>query len=377
MANPYRKTAKLRNKQADAMEEGVINPSSFGGTSESGKVEAGDSKMFDSEGTVNAYDKKDALQQIAHLLQNVVKDTPAPITALKKESSISKEAKREAILAAFKDPTGEGFAMIGNELLAPIKEIVDYESWARKLLRVRPLAQGELFRITKDVAYQTISWVVGQDGQTPESRVYGKYTIPPEFKITAFPSIDIADIYQMQYDGLDRAQDLARQDIERKEDQALVSALDNAATTFNDVTNFSSLGITAFEDMRYQVEQHRLVVDKFLINRQELSDIVTTMSGLVDPVTERELILAGYIGNILNAQIITSAGTGVFEVVPAGTVYAVPAPEYLGDMGIRVDLFSEPFNQYANQLTVKGWAFMEILGIGLPNSRSISKGLKA
>jgi len=377
MANPYRKTAKLRNKQADAMEEGVLNPSSFGGKSESGQIEAGDSKMFDSKGTINAYDRKDALQQIAHLLQNVVKETPAPITALKKESSISKEAKREAILAAFKDPTGEGFAMIGNELLAPIKEIVDYESWARKLLRVRPLAQGELFRITKDVAYQTISWVVGQDGQTPESRVYGKYTIPPEFKITAFPSIDIADIYQMQYDGLDRAQDLARQDIERKEDQALVSALDNASTTFNDVTNFSSLGITAFEDIRYQVEQHRLVVDKFLINRQELSDIVTTMSGLVDPVTERELILAGYIGNILNAQIITSAGTGVFEVVPAGTVYAVPAPEYLGDMGIRVDLFSEPFNQYANQLTVKGWAFMEILGIGLPNSKSIAKGLKA
>lgn len=377
MANPYRKTAKIRNRKIDANEDGVFNPSSFGGISETTGPEAGDSKMFDDNGTVNAYDKKDALQQIAHLLQNVVKEEAAPVTALKKESSVSKEAKREAILAAFKDPTGEGFAMVGNELLAPIKELVDYESWTRKCLRVRPLAQGELFRITKDVAYQTISWVVGQDGQTPESRVYGKYTIPPEFKITAFPSIDIADIYQMQYDGLDRAQDLARQDIERKEDQALVSALDNASTTFNDVTNFSSLGITTFEDIRYQVEQHRLVVDKFLINRQELSDIVTTMSAAVDPVTERELILAGYIGNVLNAQIITSAGTGVFEVVPAGTVYAVPAPEYLGDMGIRVDLFSEPFNQYANQLTVKGWAFMEILGIGLPNSRAIAKGLKA
>lgn len=371
--NPYRKTAKLQPKVA--MED--YNPKAFGGTTDTSGSVAGDTGIFDNKGELNAYDKKDALKQIAYLLQDVVKSEPAPTKSLKKESSVSKEAKREAILAAFKDPTGEGFAMVGAELLAPIKELVDYESWTRKLLRVRPLAQGELFRITKDVAYQTIAWVVGQDGQTPESRVYGKYTIPPEFKITAFPSIDIADIYQMQYDGLDRAQDLARQDIERKEDQALISALDNASTTFNDVTNFSSLGLTAFEDIRYQVEQHRLVVDKFLINRQELSDIVTTMSAAVDPVTERELILAGYIGNILNSQIITSAGTGVFEVVPAGSVYAVPAPEYLGDMGIRVDLFSEPFNQYANQLTVKGWAFMEILGIGLPNSRAVAKGVKA
>lgn len=378
ITNPYRKTAKsrTRKKALDTMADGQYNPSSFGGIDGAGESVHGDSAMFDASGEINAHSKGEAIEQIAYLVQDVLKKQPAPVTALKKESSINKEAKREAILAAFKDPTGEGFHMIGSELLAPIKELIDYESWARKLLRVRPLAQGEIFRITKDVAYQTVAWVVGQDGQTPESRVTGKYIFPPEFKVAAFAAIDIEDIYQMQYDGLDRAQDLARQDIERKEDQALISALDAASTTFNDVTNFTSLGVTAFEDIRYQVERHRLVVDKFLINRQELTDIVTTMKDAVDPVTERELILSGYIGNILNAQIITSAGTGVFEVVPAGTVYACAAPEYLGDFGVRVDLFSEPYNQYANQLTVKGWAFMEILGIGLPSARAIAKGSK-
>jgi hypothetical protein len=82
------------------------------------------------------------------------------------------------------------------------------------------------------------------------------------------------------------------------------------------------------------------------------------------------------VGNILNAQIITAAGTGVEEVVPAGTVYAVTASEYLGEMGIRVELFSEPFNKFSHRETVKGWAFVEIVGFGLPNPRACSKGSK-
>jgi hypothetical protein len=88
------------------------------------------------------------------------------------------------------------------------------------------------------------------------------------------------------------------------------------------------------------------------------------------------LILAGYIGNILNAQIITAAGTGVEEVVPKGTFYATTGSEYLGEMGVRVELFSEPFNMFSQRRLVKGWAFGEIIGFGIPNPRSVAKGHK-
>lgn len=367
MVNPYRKTAKFVSADGSS-----YNPAAFGGVKEDGTVVKSAGKAFDDKGEINAYSKKDAFVQGVSVLEGAYTDTAKG--ALKKESSLDKQSKREAILAAMQD--SEGFKVIGSELLAPIKEVIDYESWTRKLLRVRPLAQGEPFRITKDVAYNVIGWTVGQDGQTPMNQVVGKYLLPNEFKITSFVDIDITDIYQMQYDGLDRAQDLARQDIERKEDQALVAALNSASTTYNDITYFASLGLTAFEDIQFQVERHRLVVDKFLINRAELGDIKTTMSAGVDPVTERELILSGYIGNVFNCQIITSAGTNIFEVVPAGTVYAITAPEYLGDLGIRIDLFSEPFNNYVLGQTRKGWAFIEQIGIGLPHARAVAKGLK-
>lgn len=370
-------------------ETGVLNPRPFGGYSDTGEtggrtsiqaaLGAPKGRMFDASGEINAYDKKDALQQIAYLLNNVTKKAGSQ-SMYREASALPAEDRRKVLAAAMRDPTGEGFAIVGQELLLPIKDIIDYEGWVRKIFRVRPLAQGELFRIAKDV--RSTAWVVGQDGQSIESRLFGRYITPSEFKITSFPTVDIEDIYQMNFDVLDRAQDTARQEIELEEDKRGLSLLDKASTTVNATTIFATLGVAALEDIRYQVERHRLVVDKFLINRRELTDLVKTAVGLgvtgqhVDPVTERELILAGYVGNVLNAQIITAAGTGVEEVVPAGTVYAVTGSEYLGEMGVRVELFSEPFNKFSQKELVKGWAFGEIVGFAIPNSRAVAKGTK-
>lgn len=360
--------------------DGKFNPVAFGGevTRDGVRQAVGSTKlsnrMFDKAGQVNAYDDKDALQQVAYLLQNVTRKASPGTFYREASTGMNAEDRRKVLAAAMQDPSGEGFAIVGQELLLPIKDIVDYEGWARKLYRVRTLAQGELFRIAKDV--RATAWVVGQDGQSIESRLYGRFIQPSEFKVTAFPTVDIEDIYQMNYDVLDRAQDTARQEIELEEDKRALALLDRAAITVNSDTIFTTLGISAFEDVRYQVERHRLMVEKFFINRAELSDVVKTMSAAVDPVTERELILAGYIGNILNAQIITAAGTGVEEVVPAGTFYAVTGSEYLGEMGIRIELFSEPFNMFSHRRLVKGWAFGEMIGFGIPNPRAAAKGHK-
>jgi hypothetical protein len=400
IVNPYRqvkgapvsKTAsvetKVTTKTSDASQTdstGAFNPQAFGGFSDSREAVRGAlgmnksaDRMFDDKGQLNAYDKRDALTQIAYLLQNVTKKA-APGSFYREASVLPSEDRRKILAAAMRDPTNEGFAIVGQELLLPIKDIIDYEGWARKIFRVRPLAQGELFRIAKDV--RSTAWVVGQDGQSIESRLYGRYITPSEFKVTSFPTVDIEDIYQMNFDVLDRAQDTARQEIELEEDKRALTLVDRAATTVNSTTLFSTLGVSALEDIRYQVERHRLVVEKFLINRRELTDLIKTSVGLngaqhVDPVTERELILAGYVGNVLNAQIITAAGTGVEEVVPAGSVYAVTGSEYMGEMGVRVELFSEPFNKFSQREMVKGWAFGEIIGFCIPNSRACAKGTK-
>jgi hypothetical protein len=218
--------------------------------------------------------------------------------------------------------------------------------------------------------------VLGQDGRTPRSVIKTKWIVPDETKITSFPVIDISDIYQMNFDVLDRAQDTARQEIELAEDKRAITLLTAAAQTVNTVTTFASLGVAAFEDVRFQVERHRLMVEQFAISRTELSDVVKNMSSVVDPVTERELLLSGYIGNFMNARILTAAGTGVEEVIPAGTFFAMTGPDYLGEFATRIELFSEPFNEYANQRTTKGWAFVEQVGFAIPNAKTVAIGQK-
>lgn len=368
---------RFSNRQQEQYwdQDGQFNPNSFGGERwRDGLQQAIPDprhRIFDRRGQLNAYDNKDALKQIAYLLQNATREA-RQARFYRQGSQMAPEARRQILAAAVQDP--EGFAILGQELLLPIKDLVDYEGWARKVYRVRPLAQGEFFRIAKDV--RSTAWVIGQDGQGIEARLFGRFVTPSEFKIGSFPTVDISDIYTMNYDVLDRAQDTARQEVELEEDKRGRALIDVASQTVNAVTTFGTLGVAAFEDVRFQVERHRLVVEKFLINRAELSDIVKTMSAQVDPVTERELILAGYIGSFLNAMIITSAGTGVEEVVPAGTFYAVTGPEYMGEMGIRVELFSEPFNMFAQQRFVKGWAYGEIIGFVIPNPRACAKGMK-
>lgn len=365
---------RLASKADEAIydETGSYNPKAFGGRDaiRDAVPQLSKNRLFDKQGQLNADNKRDALQQIAHLLQSVA-GTDASKRAFGKQA-MAGDDRRKVLAQAVQ--TDEGFKVLGQELLLPIKDIVDYEGWGRKILRVRQLAQGELFRISKDV--RSAAMMIGQDGQALETRLYGKYIQPSEFKIASFTTVDIEDIMQMNYDVLDRAQDTARQEIELEEDKRVYALLDNAATAVNTNTTFATLGIGAFEDVKYQVERHRLVVEKFLINRAELSDIIKTMSTQVDPVTERELILAGFVGSVLNCMIVTAAGTGVEEVIPAGTFFGVVGPEYLGEFGIRVELFSEPYNKFGFRETVKGWAFCEMIGMALVNARGVARGRK-
>ena len=328
-------------------------------------------RAFNDKGTLNAYDKKDALVQINNIRN---KRQASYEEAANTFTKTTKEERREVLAAAMNDPSGMGRRLVAQQLAEPIKAILDYEGFSRKLFQVKTLGQAEQFRIPTDV--RSVAYIIGGDGGTPEARISSSWIFPPEVKITSFPTIDLLDTLQLNFDALERAQDTARQEIALKEDKYGLDLIDTASTAINDVTTFASLGITAFEAVRFQVERHRLLVENFLINRAEVSDIVTTMSSAVDPVTERELIMAGYIGQIMNAFILTSAGIGSQEVIPAGTIYAITGKDYLGVMGVRHELTAQPFDKLAQGETVTGFGFVEVVGFGLPNARSVAKGSK-
>jgi hypothetical protein len=385
MGNPYVRDEATKKKIAARLNP--ESPKSFGGRTASGKTISGSGPMFDKNNVTNAWDKGDALRQAQTLLQMVSEGKeglgPAPRTVTAEHISPSERA--DVFLQAFSDPTGQGMTKIGQELLLPIKEIIDYEGFARRILKTYTLAQGQVNRIDRDV--DVAAYVVSSDGRAVETRVGDKYVFPPEFEVTAFPSIRVSEVFQKQFDVLDRAQDRAKQAIMRAEDTGLIGVLNNASSSFNDTVSFSALNLQALESIRFQVERHRLVCTKFLINRRELSDMVIFLSQQVDPVTEREWLMMGYVGRILNADIITTAGTQVgqggmgrlavdWQIVPPGTVYAVTDPDYLGVFPIRVELFAEPANKFVFGEPRYAWLFYELISQAVINPRGVAKGSK-
>lgn len=343
--------------------------------SKSAKPKVPVTKLFDKKGQLNAGSRKEVATLIDKLLND--KSMGRELEMMKRafyrqNSQLDPQLRREIILNHMQSE--RGMRKLGEELLAPIKNLLDYEGIARKFLRIRPLGQGEPHRITKDI--WVTAHLVGQDGQSVVSQAAGRYISPVDFKVTSFLEVDINDIYQMQFDVLERGQDLAKQMVMLKEDQALVKAFARAATTMNKPVYFTNFTLGTFEDIRYQVERHRLLADKFLVNRQEVSSFLKNMHDSVDYVTERELILRGYVANILGVQVMVTAGVGVQEVVPRGTVYVCTEGSFLGEMGIRLDLQSEPYNKFALQETKRGWSFFEIINQTVVNPRAIAMGIR-
>lgn len=354
-----------------------FNAPSYGGEDTHGKIKAGDGQVFNDKGELNAYDKQDAVRQLAATIQNLMA-TGGGVSKVASQSKIYASATDRAeyfnTLKSAIDSGPEGMKIAGETLLNPIREILDYEGFARKCLAVREIGPGEIPRYDRDI--YPVAWVVARDGITPESHITARYFYPEEFLVTANINIDIRDIYQMQYDSLARSQDRARQAVEYREDAAFINVIDAASTTVNDIVYPSTWDWSGLIDLKYEVEKNRIPCDKFLFNMAEVNALLKNLNYQhIDPITTREIVLNGYIGNIAGVDIIVSAGNGYFEPVPSGTVYALSRPEYVGGMPIRIPLQSEPINKFFIGEPVKGWFLYEMIGQVVLNPRGVAKAV--
>jgi len=371
--NPYLQAAKSvsKVKTFDRKTGEPFNPLDVGPKGRSGKRSVSASRMFDKHDELNATSKQDAMQKISALIDGLA-EGDYQVERRSAFDDMAPEQSQAILKEAFSDPTSEGFRLVGQGLLNPIKEVIDYEGLARKIWAPRTVKAGEVVRYDKDPF--VTGWMIAEDGQTPQSVVTGSYVYPSEFEITTYPSLEIKDKFRAQFDILARVQDRARQAIEYQEDLAAMNILAAGGNQSNVTTNFAVLNVAALESMRYQIERHRLICDKFILNRQEVSDLVNVVRVAADPVTHRELLMAGYLGTILNAMIVTTAGTNTYEILPPGQAKAVTSPEYLGGMPIRVELFSEPVNEFMIGNPRQGWFFYELLSMILINPAGVALG---
>ena len=357
-------------------DERLIHPKAYGGTDSAGRAKESSEDMFDSKGEMNAYDHKDVLTQQQKFAG--VRDKYQRVEGNAK-SFYTPEEKQRIVETAFAGDEADR-QRFAAEMIPLILDRLDYEGFIRQVFKTHEVAQGQIISYEKDIDVSAL--VIQEDGQTIETVVKGNRVFPPEFWVTAFPKINMAEIARRQFDIVDRTHDKATFQIMLQEDRAGLAELYQASTLENNqITISSSINKTVLENLQVEVERHRLLVDKFIMNRAELGDLKKNINAIdYDPITSRDILLTGIFASIWGVNIFISAGVdeqGLQNVsVPEGVVFAVTEGRYLGAMPTRISLTMLPADQFITGKFQYGYLFGEMIGLAILNSRSVSCGVK-
>jgi len=322
------------------------------------------SNMFDKSGDMNAYSKKEALDQLLSYAQALATGPNSNSPVL--EPSVTDGEKEALLMKALS--TERGKIALAQAMANPIRRNLDYQGVGRKALRVDPLPQGALAVYDKDIDVTAI--VISSNGAVPESRIKGDRISVPEFEIVSNPTVRISEVKRRRFNVIDRAQQRARQEIQAQEDANIFAALDFASTVENAAVAGTNAATTIekdkLADLYSEVDKWDLITARLFMNIKTFNGF-RTFDGQndFDPVTQREVLQTGLFGRLWTADIIVS------KVVPASTVYAAADADFVGPMPIRQDIEVLPADE-PKQLKL-GWVVNELIGIAVANSRGVAK----
>jgi hypothetical protein len=319
------------------------------------------STLFNNGGVMNAYTKKEALDQLLAYAQALANPEAAVANAPQQPSDAEKETLLMKALS-----TERGKIALAQAMANPIRRNLDYQGVGRKALRVDPLPQGALAVYDKDIDVNAI--VVSSNGAVPESRIKGDRISVPEFEVVSNPTVRISEVKRRRFNVIDRAQQKARQEIQAQEDANIFAALQFASTLENDAITSGSTnyGIVKSDlaNLYSEVDKWDLITARIFMNIKTFAGFRTFTQTDFDPVTQREVLQTGLFGRLWTADVIVS------KVVPAWTVYAVADADFVGPMPIRQDIEVLPADE-PKQLKL-GWVVNELIGIAVANARGVA-----
>ena len=357
-------------------DERLLNPKAAGGVDSAGRAVASKQDMFDANGTLNAYDHRDVITQQQ-------KFAAVREQYQRKEGNANfytPDQKMAIVEKAFSGGEAERLRF-GAEMIPLILNRLDYEGFIRQVFKTHEVAQGQIISYEKDINVTAL--VIQDDGQTIETVVKGDRVFPAEYWVTAFPKINMGEIAKRQFDIVDRTHDKATFQIMLQEDRAGLALLYGASTLENTQISISStINKTVLENIQYEVERHRLLLDKFIMNRAELGDLKKNINAIdYDPVTSRDILMTGIFAAIWGINIFISAGVdeqGLQNVsVPEGVIFGVTEGRYLGAMPVRISLTMLPADSFVFGKFQYGYLFGEMIGQAVLNARAVSCGVKS
>jgi hypothetical protein len=278
-------------------------------------------------------------------------------------AEISNDVKQQIIADYMK--TAGGRAKLAASMTQPLRLRRDYTSVGRKTFLVEQLPDGALPIYDKDA--NVTAYVIGEEGQNILAIQKPRRVIFPLFEIASNPEIPLTQVKERRFDLIERAQDLAKAEIQAAEDTrvfdvmdaVVANGFDNIGATNADILANAPLTPADLADAFASIEQYDLRVARVFCNALDYSDIRKWGRDVLDIESQATLLKTGLMATVWGAQIIVS------RRVPAGYIYVTTEPEFFGRIPVRTELTVLSADDPRNRTI--GFSVFENLGIGCHN----------
>jgi len=370
MTNPYKpKKIWVHAKTANPVGDG---PMPY--TTRSGALAFSDkTRLSDNSGEINGVSKRDLMDAAVALHRAVA---GGQVREVNDDDASSLNRKRELVMAAVQDKEGPAFKALGEVIGDAVSETLGRQAFAAKTLLKKPLGPTEIGRVRirkKDV----LAFFATRNPEVISSQVRQFWAYPPEYYLLGRILSEDAEIEQAGPDFLDQKYEDGVEQILRQQDLVWKRLADASATAYNSSFLFNTFTPTVFANMQNQVLRWGIPVDKAIVSFDIWPDITadTEFSTFLDPVSKHEIVLTGYLGNIMGTQIHTDGYRyDTLKVLNDGEVYFVGAPQTLGARTVRKELSSAVINLYNLGRPERGFLLEAIEGMILTNPRALVKG---
>ena len=285
-------------------------------------------------------------------------------------SNVSNAVKQKIIADYIKTPQGR--AKLAASMTQPLRTRRDYARVGRKTFLVEQLPDGALPIYDKDP--DVTAYVIGEEGENILAITKPRRVIFPLFEIASNPEIPLTQIKERRFDLIERAQDLARAQIQAAEDERVFAVLDAIALagfdslpgqTNPDIPVVAPISGAALADAYSLIERHDLRVARVYMNARDYADIRKFGRDILDIESQATLLKTGLQATLWGAQLITS------RLVPVGTVYVCCEPEMFGRIPVRTEL--TVLSADDPKARTIGFSCFEQIGIGAYNPRGLTR----
>lgn len=347
------------------------------------KMPGGRGYLVGRGGEINANDKKELLHNIAEFFGAMSRGEvrAGAEENTERDKQLAATARRNALVAAYRDQGGRSFLDMGVAIGMEIYETANRDGFMRRFLMKADVQQGSIPRIR--FTFKTQFAVAASSATAIQPlMVRSKFLLPPEFYIEDYLMIEEREINQSSGDILEEKLLEGQEAVMVQEDKLwkkLVDALVGAAN--QQVNVIGSFTPAALQVMRSQIIAWGLTADTLLFASDLWSDFVagSSFTQFYDPVSQYEIVQTGVIGRILGLTLISDAyRVPQLKVLNAGEMYMVTRPEYHGAYTDRGPVVAQEINGQSNGMGMpaRGWYMWEQMSMVIPNARSFVKGVR-